>query len=56
MKEKVEAIFDAFQELEIKPTPRNVSILDGAYSFLREIYGELKKKDGAEDGRTQDNP
>ena len=55
MKEKLEAVFYALQELEIKPTPRNVSILDGAYSFLREVYSELKKE-GAEDGRTQDNP
>ena len=38
MKEKIEAVFNALQELDIKATPHNVSILDGVYDVLREIY------------------
>ena len=38
MKEKLEAVFNALQELDIKATPHNVSILDGVYDVLREIY------------------
>lgn len=49
MKNKIEEVFNALQELEIKPTPHNVSILDGAYSFLRQIYKELEEGEhGAE--------
>lgn len=41
MKEKVNEIFDALQALEMKPTPNNVSIMNGVYAFLREIYNEM---------------
>jgi hypothetical protein len=63
MKEKVEEVFNALKELDMKPTPNNVSIMDGVYSFLREIYKELEEaenggtENGAEvdpDGRNQD--
>ena len=47
MKEKLETVFDSLQMLELKPTPSNVSILNGAYVILREIYKELG---GLEDG------
>ena len=52
MKEKLEEIFDALKELEMKPTPNNVSIMDGVYSTLRELYHKAEdKKDGrADDG------
>lgn len=38
MKEKIETAFNALKELDIKPTPHNVSILCGVYDLLREIY------------------
>ena len=42
MKEKIEEIFNALQELEsIKTTPRNISILNGVFNLLREIYNDL---------------
>lgn len=46
MKDKVNEIFNALQELDIKATPHNVAILDGAFDVLRTIYAELVKKDG----------
>ena len=56
MKDKVNEIFNALQELDIKATPHNVAILDGVFDFLRVIYAELEKseKDGEQqDGRAQ---
>ena len=47
MKNKLETVFDSLQMLELKPTPNNVSILDGVYGILREIYKDLG---GLEDG------
>lgn len=40
MKERIEVIFEALQKLDIKATPNNVSILDGVYDVLRQIYQE----------------
>lgn len=56
MKEKVNDVFNALQELDIKATPNNVSIMSGVFNCLREIYSKLEeqehgKKDG---GRTAD--
>lgn len=48
MKEKINAIFEALQSLEMKPTPSNVSIMNGVYAFLREIYQEMEEKKNAE--------
>ena len=53
MKEKIESVFNALQELDMKPTPNNVSIMDGVFSVLRDVYQELK---GAEDGRAAADP
>ena len=50
MKEKIEEAFDALQELDIKPTPQNVSILNGVYCLLREVFAELKEE-GEDVGR-----
>lgn len=41
MKEQLESVFNALQDLEVKPTPNNVSILNAVYATLREIYKEL---------------
>ena len=48
MKEKINEIFNALQELDIKATPHNVAILDGVFDFLRQIYADTVKteKDG----------
>lgn len=58
MKEKVKDIFEALQALDMKPTPRNTSIMSGVYDLLREIYGELEGMENvgntAEDRATAD--
>jgi hypothetical protein len=42
MEEKIKAVFDTLQMLDIKATPNNVSILDAVFNTLREIYsGEV---------------
>lgn len=56
MKEKIKAIFEALKQLDIKATPPNVSILDGVYIFLKEIYAELDKKEGDSDGGHEADP
>lgn len=48
MKEKVNDIFTALQGLDIKATPNNVSILNGVFEILREIYQEMGEKENAE--------
>lgn len=45
MKEKINACFEALKELDIKPTPNNVSILAGVYDNLRSVYSDLVKKE-----------
>lgn len=44
MKERINECFEALKELDIKPTPHNVSILAGVYDNLRSVYAELKKE------------
>lgn len=61
MKEKVEEVFNALKELDMKPTPNNVSIMDGVYSFLREIYKGLEDienvgTDSGTEGRSAADP
>lgn len=51
MKEKIEEVFNALQELDIKPTPHNTSILGGVYSCLRDVYAEIEKGE-QDNGRT----
>lgn len=53
MKEKLETIFEALKELDMRPTPPNVSIMNGVYSILREIYKELEE---SEHGRAETDP
>ena len=48
MLEKLNDVFTALQELDIKGTPHNVSILNGVYEILREIYQEMGEKENAE--------
>ena len=51
MKEKINECFDVLQLLDMKPTPNNVSIMDGVYSLLREVYKELERMET--DGRAK---
>ena len=48
MQEKLNDVFTALQELDIKATPHNVSILNGVFEILREIYQEMGEKENAE--------
>ena len=43
MEERIKVVFDALKELDIKPTPHNVSIMNGVYEQLRIVYNELKE-------------
>ena len=43
MQEKLNDVFTALQGLDIKATPNNVSILDGVYATLREIYQRMEE-------------
>lgn len=47
MKEKVKDVFNVLRELDIKATPNNVSILDGVYATLREIYQRMEESENA---------
>lgn len=48
MKEMINECFEALKELDIKPTPNNVSILNGVYSLLRSVHSELVKTEREE--------
>ena len=53
MKEKLNEVFEALKELNMKPTPPNVSIMNGVYNLLRQVYHELEeaeKNAGGENG------
>ena len=41
MEEKVKAVFEALKQLDIKATPGNVSIMNGVFTYLKEIYAEM---------------
>ena len=51
---KINAVYDALKELDMKPTPNNTSIMAGVYRVLKEVYAELNEKEGADDGRIID--
>lgn len=57
MKEKLSTIYDALQELQIKPTAHNTSILNGVFNLLKEIYDEMGDDNGrsASDSDGRDN-
>lgn len=54
MKDKINAVYDALQELDMKPTPNNTSIMAGVYRVLKDVYAELEEKEGKDDGRILD--
>lgn len=43
MDERILVVFEALKDLDIKPTPHNVSIMNGVYEQLRAVYNELKE-------------
>ena len=47
MKKVIESVFDALQDLDMKPTPHNVSIMDYVYQTLRNIYKEMEEAENA---------
>jgi hypothetical protein len=56
MKERIEVVFEALKELDMKPTPGNVSIMNGVYEQLRAVYNELKEgEENAESRATSDS-
>ena len=55
MKEMLEGVFNSLQDLDMKPTPHNVRIMDDIYFTLREIYKGLEgSENGTENGPTAD--
>ena len=55
MKALVEGVFNSLQDLDMKPTPHNVGIMDDVYFTLRKIYKELEAAEhGAENGTAAD--
>ena len=57
MKEKLNAVFEALKELDMKPTPPNVSIMSGVYDLLRQVYHKLEEVEqdaGRENGAEAD--
>ena len=55
--DKIETIFEALKLLDIKPTPNNVSIMNGVYNGLKQIYAEMEGKNnaGTENGTAADS-
>ena len=51
--EKVEEVYKALQDLDIKATPNNTSIMAGVYKVLKEIY---KETGAVNDGRAESDP
>lgn len=47
MKKVIESVFDTLQDLDMKPTPHNVSIMDYVYQTLRNIYKEMEEAENA---------
>lgn len=47
MKDEILAVFEILKDLEIKPTPNNVRIMDAVYNSLRKVYQEMGEKENA---------
>lgn len=59
MIEDIEAIFDVLQQLDIKPTQHNTTILCGVFNSLKKIHNELEESanvgNSAENGAAVDS-
>lgn len=42
MKQQIKEVFEALQLLDMKPTPNNVSIMNGVFEMLRGIYARME--------------
>lgn len=49
MKDRIEGVFNALQELDLKPTPHNTSIMDQVYDILRGVYKELDETEAKDE-------
>lgn len=49
--DELKTVFNALQELDMKPTPHNVSIMNGVYDILRMIYQEQETGVEAEEAK-----
>ena len=56
IKDRIESVYNSLQDLDMKPTPHNVGIMDDIYFTLRGIYRELEEAEnaGAKDGPEAD--
>ena len=54
MKEKLSACFDRLQNLDIKPTLKNMEALVQTLYDLRDVYNELGRAEN--DGGAEDSP
>ena len=54
MKGKIGGIYNALQELELRPTPENARIMTAVYNTLVDIYEQLEKEERKDDGQTSD--
>ena len=50
MKDILADIFEALQRLDMPPTPKNTSIMNGVYNGLKRIYAEMEEKSNAGSG------
>lgn len=51
---ELEAVFNILQDLDMKPTPHNVNIMNAVYNSLRRIAAEMEEKENA--GNAADGP
>jgi len=54
MKEKLSAIYDRLQDLDLKPTKHNMETLLQTLYDLQEIYRELNREEQADGGQAAD--
>ena len=54
MKGKIGGIYNALQELELRPTPENARIMTAVYNTLVDLYEQLEKEERKDDGQTSD--
>lgn len=56
MLDKLEGVFNSVQDLDMKPTPHNVRIMNDFYRTMREIYAELEEARDARENRAETDP
>ena len=56
MLDKLEGVFNSVQDLDMKPIPHNVRIMNDFYRTMREIYAELEEARDARENRAETDP